>query len=46
MRNLNITEFLASNPVLTLALIAHILADFHWQPQDLADRKVISQKAL
>ncbi|BAQ24238.1 DUF3307 domain-containing protein [Streptococcus troglodytae] len=40
MTKLNvISQFLSSNPVLTLLLIAHFLADFQWQSQKMADLK-------
>lgn len=40
MTKLNvISQFLSGNPVLTLILIAHFLADFQWQSQKMADLK-------
>lgn len=40
MTKLNvISQFLSGNPVLTLLLIAHFLADFQWQSQKMADLK-------
>lgn len=40
MVNLNlVSHFLSHNPLLTLLLIAHFLADFQWQSQKMADLK-------
>lgn len=33
------SDFFLQNPILLLTLIAHVLADFQWQSQKIADLK-------
>ncbi|MFC3931552.1 DUF3307 domain-containing protein [Streptococcus dentapri] len=46
LENLSLSTYLLENPILTLTFIAHFLADFQWQSQSLADKKVYSKAAL
>ncbi|MBJ8325541.1 DUF3307 domain-containing protein [Streptococcus pacificus] len=41
-----ISDYLSQQPVLTLMLLAHVLADFHFQSQEMADKKVFKGRYL
>ncbi|WP_165211075.1 DUF3307 domain-containing protein [Streptococcus tangpeifui] len=43
---LTFSDYLIENPLLTLTLLAHFLADFQWQSQRMADQKSYSIRVL
>ncbi|MGT2928840.1 DUF3307 domain-containing protein [Streptococcus dentasini] len=46
LESLTFSDYLIKNPLLTLTLLAHFLADFQWQSQRMADQKSYSIQAL
>ncbi|AND79362.1 DUF3307 domain-containing protein [Streptococcus pantholopis] len=46
LENVSFSAYLYDNPLLTLVLIAHFLADFQWQSQEMADKKASDKTFL
>ncbi|WP_438272852.1 DUF3307 domain-containing protein [Streptococcus huangxiaojuni] len=46
LENISFSAYLYDNPLLTLVLVAHFLADFQWQSQEMADKKASDKTFL